>query len=190
MVAKLDELRARVQYQQQQQVVIAQQNAFEKAKVDLNREIGLACRPADPTDRQHPVCDAGDHPAGRGAADGLRQPAGISLPESETAVRAISKPRRPLRAAAHAYVQRQLRRHWHGWQHLSRDVSGRGHTERADVQRSGNSAAIEMLRTQPPAMPWRSWPTSISRLRRRFATTCSTLPPRSNWWTWPAAMST
>ncbi|MGC1871299.1 MAG: TolC family protein [Acidobacteriaceae bacterium] len=40
----LDELRARVQYQQQQQVVIAQQNAFEKVKVDLNREIGL---PAD-----------------------------------------------------------------------------------------------------------------------------------------------
>jgi outer membrane protein TolC len=42
VVARLDELRARVQYQQQQQVVIAQQNAFEKAKVDLNREIGIA----------------------------------------------------------------------------------------------------------------------------------------------------
>jgi outer membrane protein TolC len=44
VVAKLDELRARVEYQQQQQVVIAQRNAFEKAKVELNREIGL---PAD-----------------------------------------------------------------------------------------------------------------------------------------------
>ena len=44
VTAKLDELRARVQYQQQQQVVIAQQNAFEKAKIALNREIGL---PAD-----------------------------------------------------------------------------------------------------------------------------------------------
>ena len=44
VVAKLDELRARVQYQQQQQVVIAQQNEFEKAKIILNREIGL---PAD-----------------------------------------------------------------------------------------------------------------------------------------------
>jgi outer membrane protein TolC len=44
VVAKLDELRARVQYQQQQQVVIARQNAFEKAKIILNREIGL---PAD-----------------------------------------------------------------------------------------------------------------------------------------------
>ena len=42
--AKLDELRARVQYQQQEQVVIAQQNAFEKAKITLNRQIGL---PAD-----------------------------------------------------------------------------------------------------------------------------------------------
>jgi outer membrane protein TolC len=44
VVAKLEELRARVQYQQQQQVVIAQRNDFEKAKVSLNREIGL---PAD-----------------------------------------------------------------------------------------------------------------------------------------------
>ncbi|GGH01435.1 TolC family protein [Silvibacterium dinghuense] len=39
--ANLDELRARVQYQTQQQTVIAEQNAFEKAKVALNREIGL-----------------------------------------------------------------------------------------------------------------------------------------------------
>jgi outer membrane protein TolC len=44
VVARLDELRAGVQYQQQQQMVIAQQNAFEKAKVSLNREIGI---PAD-----------------------------------------------------------------------------------------------------------------------------------------------
>lgn len=51
VVAKLDELRAQVQYQQQQQVVIAQQNAFEKAKVDLNREIGLAAdQPIELTD--------------------------------------------------------------------------------------------------------------------------------------------
>ncbi len=43
-VAKLDELRARVQYQQQEQTVIAQQDALEKSKVALNRQIGL---PAD-----------------------------------------------------------------------------------------------------------------------------------------------
>ncbi|HWF67502.1 MAG TPA: TolC family protein [Acidobacteriaceae bacterium] len=49
--AKLDELRARVQYQQQEQVVIAQQNAFEKSKVTLNREIGLpADQPIELTD--------------------------------------------------------------------------------------------------------------------------------------------
>jgi outer membrane protein TolC len=40
--ANLDELRARVQYQAQQQVVIADQDNFEKAKIALNREIGLA----------------------------------------------------------------------------------------------------------------------------------------------------
>jgi outer membrane protein TolC len=44
VAVKLDELRARVQYQQQQQVVVARRDALEKAKVALNREIGL---PAD-----------------------------------------------------------------------------------------------------------------------------------------------
>jgi len=41
-VANLDELRARVQYQAQQQTVIAADDNFEKAKIALNREIGLA----------------------------------------------------------------------------------------------------------------------------------------------------
>lgn len=40
--ANLDELRARVQYQTQQQVVIAAETAFEKSKILLNREIGFA----------------------------------------------------------------------------------------------------------------------------------------------------
>jgi outer membrane protein TolC len=39
--ARLDELRARVQYQTQQQKVIAVQNAFEKDKILLKREIGV-----------------------------------------------------------------------------------------------------------------------------------------------------
>jgi outer membrane protein TolC len=40
-VANLDELRARVTYQTQQQSVIQAQDNFEKAKITLNREIGL-----------------------------------------------------------------------------------------------------------------------------------------------------
>jgi outer membrane protein TolC len=40
--ANLDELRARVQYQTQQQTLIAAQNSFEKSKIALNRQIGLA----------------------------------------------------------------------------------------------------------------------------------------------------
>ncbi|MEO6964775.1 MAG: TolC family protein [Acidobacteriaceae bacterium] len=44
VTARLDELRARVQYQQQEQVVIAQQNALEKTQIALKRQIGL---PAD-----------------------------------------------------------------------------------------------------------------------------------------------
>ena len=40
--ANLDELRARVQLQSQQQAVIATEDNFEKAKIALNREIGLA----------------------------------------------------------------------------------------------------------------------------------------------------
>jgi outer membrane protein TolC len=39
--ANLDELRARVQMQSQQQAVIAAENSFMKAKIALNREIGL-----------------------------------------------------------------------------------------------------------------------------------------------------
>lgn len=46
VVANLDELRARVQLQSQQQAVIAAQDNFEKAKITLNREIGL--RPEQP----------------------------------------------------------------------------------------------------------------------------------------------
>jgi outer membrane protein TolC len=42
VAANLDELRARVQYQSQQQTVIAAENDFKKAKIALNREIGLA----------------------------------------------------------------------------------------------------------------------------------------------------
>jgi outer membrane protein TolC len=40
--AQLDELRARVEYQSQQQVVISQENSFEKSKIALEREIGLS----------------------------------------------------------------------------------------------------------------------------------------------------
>jgi outer membrane protein TolC len=41
-VANLDELRARVQFQQQQQVVLADENRREKAEILLKREIGIA----------------------------------------------------------------------------------------------------------------------------------------------------
>jgi len=41
-VANLDELRARVQYQQQQQIVVANENKREKAEILLKREIGIA----------------------------------------------------------------------------------------------------------------------------------------------------
>ena len=50
--ANLDELRARVQYQAQEQAVIAAQNDFEKAKIALNREIGL------PAEQQIQLTDA------------------------------------------------------------------------------------------------------------------------------------
>lgn len=40
--ANIDELRARVQFQSQQQAVIAAQNTLEKDKIALNRQIGLA----------------------------------------------------------------------------------------------------------------------------------------------------
>jgi outer membrane protein TolC len=42
VAANLDELRAKVQYQQQEQTVIAAENRLEKAKILLKREIGIA----------------------------------------------------------------------------------------------------------------------------------------------------
>lgn len=51
-VANLDELRARVQFQAQQQVVIATQNDFQKSKIALQREIGL------PPEQQIQLTDA------------------------------------------------------------------------------------------------------------------------------------
>jgi len=42
VVANLDELRARVQFQQQQQVVVANENKREKGEILLKREIGIA----------------------------------------------------------------------------------------------------------------------------------------------------
>jgi len=42
VVANLDELRARVQFQQQQQVVVANENRREKTEILLKREIGIA----------------------------------------------------------------------------------------------------------------------------------------------------
>jgi outer membrane protein TolC len=50
--ANLDELRARVQYQTQQLALINAQNAFEKDKIALNREIGL------PPEQQIQLTDA------------------------------------------------------------------------------------------------------------------------------------
>jgi outer membrane protein TolC len=41
-VANLDELRARVQFQQQQQIVVSNENKREKAEILLKREIGIA----------------------------------------------------------------------------------------------------------------------------------------------------
>lgn len=42
VVPNIEELRARVQYQEQQQAIIAAQNALAKDKIALNREIGIA----------------------------------------------------------------------------------------------------------------------------------------------------
>ncbi len=49
-MANLDELRARVQYQQQQQIVVANENKREKSEILLKREIGIAPGQKDSTD--------------------------------------------------------------------------------------------------------------------------------------------
>ena len=57
--ANLDELRARVQYQQQAQAVIAADDDFEKAKIALNREIGLAPEQAIELTESAPYAELG-----------------------------------------------------------------------------------------------------------------------------------
>jgi outer membrane protein TolC len=55
--ARLDELRARVQYQTQQQKVIAAQNTFEKDKILLKREIGVPVEQAIQLSDTSPYAD-------------------------------------------------------------------------------------------------------------------------------------
>lgn len=55
--AKLDELRARVQYQQQEQVLIARQNQLEKDEITLKREIGLPVNQAIRLTEETPYAD-------------------------------------------------------------------------------------------------------------------------------------
>ena len=79
-VANLDELRARVQLQAQQQAVIAAQNALDKDLILLKREIGI-----DPGQKivltdAAPYSDLADADAGRGARSGIQESPG--LPES------------------------------------------------------------------------------------------------------------
>jgi hypothetical protein len=59
-VSNLDELRARVQLQAQQQALIAAQNALEKDLILLKREIGSRSRPEGRADRPHARRRAGD----------------------------------------------------------------------------------------------------------------------------------
>ncbi|MFC5860978.1 TolC family protein [Acidicapsa dinghuensis] len=57
VAANLDELRARVQYQQQEQTVIAAQNRLEKAEILLKREIGITPGQKIELTDPNPYCD-------------------------------------------------------------------------------------------------------------------------------------
>jgi outer membrane protein TolC len=73
--ANLDELRARVQYQSQAQTVIAADDNFEKAKIALNRAIGLAPEQAIALTDSSPYAELGpmNLEAARTEAYGSRQ---------------------------------------------------------------------------------------------------------------------
>ena len=107
--AKLDELRARVQYQTQQQTVIAQENSFEKAKIALEREIGMPAGQNDSADRHLALRGARGHVDRAGETGGLCQPAGLSVhvaPNPPIAARARGG---QTRAPAHPDLWRLLR---------------------------------------------------------------------------------
>ena len=75
--ANLDELRAKVQLQSQQQTVIAAENDFEKAKIALNREIGLAPEQAITLTDSAPYCGAASDGFARRAQRGICESAGL-----------------------------------------------------------------------------------------------------------------
>ncbi len=128
-VAKLDELRARVQYQQQQQVVIAQQDTLEKAKVALNREIGLAAdQPIELTD-ETPFETLDVMPLNEALQEAYANRQDYRQLQAELRSAEFQRGAARLRTAADAQFRWELWRGWGSRRCLSRRIPGRGGDE-------------------------------------------------------------
>uniref|UniRef100_E6QKV1 Outer membrane efflux protein n=1 Tax=mine drainage metagenome TaxID=410659 RepID=E6QKV1_9ZZZZ len=134
--ANLDQLRAQVAWQQQQQRLIASQNQRDKTEISLKREIGIAPGAENPVNRSRALQRSARTDRRSTARRGLRQPPG--LPESPGSGQ--GQPLRPrgaqTGAAADPQLQRQLRRHRGQRRWLSRHNDGDGDAQGAAFQGS------------------------------------------------------
>ncbi len=133
--ARLDELRARVQYQTQQQKVIAAQNTFEKDKILLKREIGVPVEQAIQLTDTAPYADLEQM-----SIEDARHMAYQSRQDYQGMQRQVNSARSftlrgALRAPAHPDRERQLWRYRADAWPVSRHVCRDGRTETAYLQR-------------------------------------------------------
>ena len=162
--ANLDELRARVQLQAQQQALILAENDLEKDLILLKREIGVDSGPEDRPHRSRSLQRTGRRNSRRGSRGRLQEPPGLPEP-AEPGRRVQGHPHR-LSQPAPAHPQlRRLLRHRHGhrrrhpWQlrgpgHAQRPALPRGQAARRCGSRAGADGRHERP-TRRPARPHR-----------------------------------
>lgn len=133
--ANLDELRARVQLQTQQQALIAAENQQAKGPDPAQARDRARSRPGDRADRSGALQRAGRRDSGRGAGDRIQVAKGLPDPAepgggAQGGARSLSQP-----AAADIELQ-QLLRHHHRRRHgHARQLRGCGHAEHSALPR-------------------------------------------------------
>ena len=172
--SNLDELRARVQLQAQQQALIAAQNTLDKDLILLKREIGL-----DPgqnlvlSDRA-PYSELAAQTPEEVRAIALQEPPGLPVP-AEPGGRAQGHPQRvPQPAPAHPELQRLLRRHTGRQRGLARHLRGRRNPQLSAVSRSPPARRRRSLAGPARAPPTPSSKTCAAKSTSRCAPPCST----------------
>ncbi len=129
--ANLDELRARVQFQTQQQSVISAEVNFKKAKIALNREIGLPAEQEIQLTDTEPYADLAAMNIDQAKRDRLPEPARLPGSAGADTRCAVAAESGKMGAASDAGFPGQLWRHGSDWRSLPWNVCGPGIAEPA-----------------------------------------------------------